>query len=91
LDDTLNLGRAEIVDQLVFLDVTKYLINENDPLPFIPGFSGLNFIRPFVDNQFETFELFKVKIYFIIQKSLFARNRTNLREFGRIYHLVAVL
>jgi len=59
LDDSFNLGRAEILDQLKFLEMSEYLSNEVDPLPFVPAFSGLNFIGNLLNNDYETFQLYK--------------------------------
>ena len=60
LDDSFNLGRAEIIDQLVFMDITKYLVQEADPLPFTPAFNGLNFANQFIEDVPEIHSLFKV-------------------------------
>ena len=59
LDDSFNLGRAEIIDQLVFMDITKYLVKETDPLPFTPAFNGLNFANQFIEDVPEYHTLFK--------------------------------
>jgi aminopeptidase N len=64
LDDSFNLGRAEIIDQLVFLNINKYLVNEIDPLPFRPALNGLNTITPLIEDDFESFELYKVNLLF---------------------------
>ena len=66
LDDSFNLGRAELIDQTVFLEITKYLTKETYPLAFIPAFNGLNTISNLIVNEFETNELFKVIFIFII-------------------------
>ncbi|CAF0711353.1 unnamed protein product [Brachionus calyciflorus] len=59
LDDSFNLGRAELVDQVLFLNITKYLVNEEDSLPFVPAFNGLDSISTLIDDEYEIFELFK--------------------------------
>jgi hypothetical protein len=59
LDDSFNLGRAEILDQLRFLEISEYLQSEQDPLPFVPAFTGLNFIGNLLINDYETFQLYK--------------------------------
>ena len=60
LDDSFNLGRAEILTQTRFLEITQYLANEEDPLPFTPAFTGLNFMTTFIEDDFDTIELYKV-------------------------------
>ena len=62
LDDSFNLGRAEIIDQLLYLNISKYLINETDPLPFEAAFDGLDFIYGMVEGDLKTLQLFNVKI-----------------------------
>jgi aminopeptidase N len=42
IDDAFNLGKAEWIDQLVFFDLVKYLKKEEDPMPFVTAFAGLN-------------------------------------------------
>ena len=37
IDDSFNLGRAEIISQTIFLDIISYLVNETS---FIPIYSG---------------------------------------------------
>ncbi len=37
IDDSFNLGRAEIIDQRVFLDLISYLVNETSIIPFSSG------------------------------------------------------
>ena len=60
LDDSFNLGRAEVIDQLRFLEITRYLKNEADGLPFTPAFTGLNFMTTFIEDVPEIFEPYKV-------------------------------
>ncbi len=62
IDDSFNLGRAEILDQLVFFNVASYLVNEEDPLPFQASLSGLEYIYDMLTSDFESIELYKVKI-----------------------------
>lgn len=66
LDDAFTLGRAEIIDQTIFLNIAKYLKDEENPLPFVTALNGLGFINNFISNDFEAAELFKVKIYLFI-------------------------
>lgn len=44
LDDSFNLGRAEMIDQLFFLRMTEYLQLEDDAIPWTAAFGGLNYI-----------------------------------------------
>lgn len=63
LDDSFNLGRAEVIDQLRFLDITKYLTKEAGDLaglPFTPAFTGLNFMTTFIEDVPEIYDLYKV-------------------------------
>ena len=62
LDDSFNLGRAELIEQTVFLDITKYLSKEKSPLAFMPAFTGFNTISTLLANTYETFEMFKVEV-----------------------------
>ena len=64
IDDSFNLGRAELIEQTVFLDISKYLSKETSPLAFSPAFSGFSKIASLIVNEYETFQLFKVKISF---------------------------
>ena len=61
LDDSFNLGRAELIEQTIFLDISKYLKKETSPMPFSPVFTAFSKISSLIVNEFETFELFKVK------------------------------
>ena len=40
IDDAFNLGRAELVDQLLFLNITRYLVNETSIIPLIAALQG---------------------------------------------------
>lgn len=64
LDDSFNLGRAELVDQLLFLNLTKYLDQEIDGLPFAAAFHGLDFISDMLSSDYFAYELFKVKNFY---------------------------
>lgn len=77
LDDLFNLGRAEIVDQTRFLDATVYLADEDDALPFVPAFNGLNFMTTFIEDDLNTFDLYKVfslLLLFFLFKMFFLSN-----------------
>ena len=60
IDDSFNLGRSEIVQQTLFFDISKYLVNEQDGLAFVPAFTGFNFMTSFIEDDYETFQLYKV-------------------------------
>ena len=62
LDDSFNLGRAEIIDQVMFLDFTKYLVKETENLAFIPAFAGFNFMTPFIEDEPDVLALYQVRI-----------------------------
>ena len=60
IDDSFNLGRAEIIEQTKFLDVISYLEHETDPLPILNAINGLDYIYMMISNDFETLNLYKV-------------------------------
>ena len=60
LDDSFHLGRSEVVPQTVFFDITVYLINENDPISFVPTFDGFRYMTVIIEDEPETFILYKV-------------------------------
>lgn len=63
LDDSFNLGRAEIVDQLLFMNLSQYLKFEQDGLPFVPAFIGLDYIGNMIGNDYFAYNLYKVLFY----------------------------
>lgn len=60
LDDSFNLGKAELIDQMIFLDITKYLRKELNDLPFFVAFNGLDYIAEMLSDDYHAFEMFKV-------------------------------
>ena len=60
IDDSFNLGRAEIIDQTVFLKLNQYLVKESSPLAFIPAFNGLNIISSLISTEVDAFDAYKV-------------------------------
>jgi aminopeptidase N len=54
IDDSFNLGRAELVDQTLFLDIVKYLRNETSSIPFETASDGLYFIKTMFGNDYQT-------------------------------------
>jgi aminopeptidase N len=69
IDDSFNLGRAEKLDQLLYLRLLNYLKKETDPLPFSAAFNGLDYIADMLLSDFDAFEMFKVfklNLFFIL-------------------------
>lgn len=62
LDDSFNLGRAEVVPQTRFLDITVYLVKELDPVAFVPAFDGFSYMTVQVEDEPQSFDLYKVSI-----------------------------
>ena len=61
LDDAYNLGKAEIIDQVVFLNISRYIKYEEDNLPFGVSLSGLTFIFDMVSIDASVSNSYKVK------------------------------
>lgn len=62
LDDSFNLGRAEVLEQTKFLDVSSYLVNEIDPAPFEAAIVGLEYIKNMLLYDNEASNLINVSI-----------------------------
>lgn len=62
LDDSFNLGRSTLVDQTLYLDITKYLEKEQDPLPLRAVFNGLEYINSMLELDSEALPLLNVNI-----------------------------
>lgn len=60
IEDSFNLGRAELIDQGIFFRIINYLANEEDPLPFQAAFNGLNFLNDMLSSNYMAYEIFKV-------------------------------
>ncbi len=60
LDDLYNLGRAEIINQSIYIDALEYLKKETHPMPFIPVFSSLDYISDMLASDYKVFDSFKV-------------------------------
>jgi hypothetical protein len=69
LDDAFNLGKADIIDQLVYLDLISYLTNEEDSLAFQAAFSGLEYLYDMLSDDFETLQLYKKFYQSLIEKA----------------------
>jgi hypothetical protein len=66
LDDSFNLGRADLIDQTIFLNVSSYLVNEQNPLPFRAAFYGLDFISDIISSNQTAYDMFKVKLFLLL-------------------------
>ncbi len=53
LDDSFNLGSAEIIAQTKFLEVASYLKNEQEPAPFQAAFGGLRYLSDMLASDSE--------------------------------------
>ena len=60
IDDAFNLGKAEYLEQTMFLNIVKYLRNEVNGMPFEAASTGLNFMSSMLVNNFTANKLFKV-------------------------------
>jgi aminopeptidase N len=60
LDDSFNLGRAGLIDQTIFLNISNYLLNEKSPLPFRAAFYGLDFISDIISSDSNANDMFTV-------------------------------
>lgn len=60
LDDAFNLGKADLIDQLLFLNMSRYLVKENEFQPFTAAFHGLDYIAEMLLRDYFAFERFKV-------------------------------
>lgn len=61
LDDAFNLGKAELLDQTIYLNMASYLKNEEDPLPFTSAIDGLEYVHSMLSStggDYPTFKLF---------------------------------
>ena len=65
VDDSFNLGSAEIIDQTLFLELAQYLVKETKPMVFIPAFYGFNSIEKLIEDDQEQFDLYKVFNFFL--------------------------
>lgn len=66
LDDSFNLGKAQIVDQLLFLNMSRYLVKELDFQPFTSAFHGLDYIAEMLLSDYFAFDLFKVFVTLLL-------------------------
>lgn len=80
LDDSFNLGRAEIIDQLLFLRMTQYLTEEEEGLPFVPALIGLDYIGNMIGNDYFTSISYQVKFCDQLIKNIY------IFFFSELYH-----
>lgn len=59
LDDAFNLGKADLIDQLLFLNMSRYLVREHHFQPFTAAFHGLDYIAEMLLRDYFAFERFK--------------------------------
>ena len=67
IDDSFSLGRAEIIDQTIFLNVVKYLKREISGIPFEAAVEGFNYIDNMLSVDYiasESFKVFRILIFF---------------------------
>ena len=60
LDDSFNLGKAEYIDQTIFLRVAGYLRRETDGIPFQAASDGLNYIGNMLVSNYTSHKKFQV-------------------------------
>lgn len=77
IDDSFNLGRAELIDQTKYLDMVSYLNKEEDPLPFTAALDGLEYMYSMLETDYESFQLFN-KFYAGLLKNAYERYGWNL-------------
>lgn len=77
IDDSFNLGRAEIIDQTVYLNMVSYLSKEEDPLPFTSAFAGMEYMYDMLESDYETFKMFN-EFYANLVKNAYERYGWNL-------------
>jgi len=65
LDDSFNLGKAELIDQTIFLRLASYLKFETNNLAFQAANDGFNFIESMLENDFNAIKNFQVFFFYI--------------------------
>ena len=60
IDDSFNLGIAGFIDQLYFFRLTSYVVNEEEPLVFVPLFASFDYVAQMLAPDYFKFEIFKV-------------------------------
>lgn len=61
LDDSFNLGRAEVIEQVTFLDIMSYLQDETDSMVFEPAFEGLDYLEDMLSSDYFVLKKFEVR------------------------------
>lgn len=70
INDALNLARAGYLDYNIALDVTKYLVHEEDYVPWKAATNTLNFLDVMLVKTGD-YALFKVGFFFIVKNKIF--------------------
>ena len=60
LDDSFNLGRAEVIDQVTFLNIISYLQNETNSMVFEAAFNGLDYLEDMLASDYFVLRKFHV-------------------------------
>ncbi len=60
LDDSFNLGKGELINQIKFLEIASYLKAEQNPLVYKAALPGLEYIRQMLAFDQETLKKFDV-------------------------------
>ena len=63
IDDSFNLGKADQIDQTVFLDIVSYLSTETSNVPFTASLDGLSYIGQMIADNYTLAVSFKVSIF----------------------------
>jgi aminopeptidase N len=70
LDDSFNLGRSTILDQIVFLNITKYLVKELHTIPFqVVLKEGFDYIETMLQSNYTQLVNFQKYCRFIYQNN----------------------
>lgn len=59
IDDTFNLGVAELLNASYYLELVAYIKDEDDSLPLLVALNGLDYVYQMMVNEYEAFEAFK--------------------------------
>ena len=59
IDDTFNLGVAELLNATYYLELVSYVKDEDDSLPLLVALNGLDYVYQMLANDYEPFEAYK--------------------------------
>ncbi|XP_015604740.1 aminopeptidase N [Cephus cinctus] len=79
LDDAFNLARAGYIDYTIALDLTTYLAQETDYIPWYSAFTGLNYLYRWLGSS-DSYDLFKAYVLKLIAKSQETLTLTELSD-----------